>query len=119
MAFPHRGIAALLQKAADEKEELNRSHNWMRDKVRDRYLAAAAAENDGTESKSARAAYRHQLVEGEKEKHMEEMWRRKEKEKESRVEMEGREERTSKELARIRHEADKENRMKQKVLANR
>ena len=50
---------------------------------------------------------------------MEEKWRRKEKEKESRIELEGQEERTSKELARIRHEADKENRMKQKVLANR
>ena len=115
MSAPHRGIAALLQKAADEKQELEKSERWMRAKTKER-LAAASEE---AEAKSARAAYRRQLAEGEKQQRVQESIMRKEKETERRRQEEKQEERTARELDRLRCEEDKENRLKQKVLANR
>ena len=117
MTSPYRGIVSLLQKAADEREETARSEKWMRDKISER-VAAASAE-DERELKSARAGYFRQQAQAEKERKTEETWRRRETEKEKRREMAKRDDQTTRQLDRIRYEEDKENRLKQKILANR
>ena len=115
MSTPHRGIVSLLQRAANEKEESSKSEKWMREKVSERLIAAT----EEVDLKSARAGYHRLLAEEQKEQRAEETWRTREREKDRKREIDRRSEATSKELQRIKYEEDKENRMKQKVLANR
>ena len=115
MSTPHRGIVSLLQRAANEKEESSKTEKWVREKVSERLTAAT----EGAELISARAGYNRQLAKEQKEQRAEETWRTREREKERKRELDRRSEATSKELQRIKYEEDKENRMKQKVLANR
>ena len=115
MSTPHRGIAALLQKAADERPETESGEKWLRDQTERRLLDA----QEPAEVRSARAAYHRQWAEGEKQKRAQATLDRREREKERRREAEEQAERTVQQLERIRYEEDKENRLKQKVLANR
>ena len=115
MTAPHRGIASLLLKAADEREEIAKSEKWMRAKVNERLTSAV----DEGELKSAREGYFRQLAQGERERKAEETWRRRETEKEKRREMAKRDDQATQQIQRLRHEEDKENRLKQKILANR